>query len=146
MNENEEETKFVVKSYLKADLAHLYHPNLPIPYAMCKLRGWIRKNKELHSLLYQCGGGIFWKKNPLHYKNSIANNLFSLTAIRLYKATQNPAYLDWFKKNVDWYTQTGMINTDIYQIEDGTKDDCTPNRNAHYTYNQGVAIAVLAEM
>lgn len=33
-----------------------------------------------------CGGGIFWKKNPLHYKNSIANNLFSLTAIRLYKA------------------------------------------------------------
>ena len=35
MNENEEETKFVVKSYLKADLAHLYHPNLPIPYAMC---------------------------------------------------------------------------------------------------------------
>jgi len=42
--------------------------------------------------------------------------------------------------------RTGMINTDIYQIEDGTKDDCTPNRNAHYTYNQGVAIAVLAEM
>ena len=93
-----------------------------------------------------CGGGIFWKKNPLHYKNSIANNLFSLTAIRLYKATQNPAYLDWFKKNVDWYMRTGMINTNIYQIEDGTKDDCTPNRNAHYTYNQGVAIAVLAEM
>ena len=57
----------------------------------------------------------------------------------LYKATQNPAYLDWFKKNVDWYMRTGMINTNIYQIEDGTKDDCTPNRNAHYTYNQGVA-------
>ena len=57
MNENEEETKFVVKSYLKADLAHLYHPNLPSPYAMCKLRGWIRKNKELHSLLYQGGEG-----------------------------------------------------------------------------------------
>lgn len=93
-----------------------------------------------------CGGGIFWKKNPLHYKNSIANNLFSLTAIRLYRTTQNPAYLNWFKKNMEWYLQTGMINTDIYQIEDGTKDDCTPNRGAHYTYNQGVAIAALTEM
>ena len=93
-----------------------------------------------------CGGGIYWKKNPLHYKNSIANNLFSLTAIRLHKATGDNAYLDWFRKNVDWYTRSGMINTDIYQIEDGTKDDCTPNRDQHYTYNQGVAIAVLAEM
>ncbi|WP_455638204.1 glycoside hydrolase family 76 protein [Parabacteroides sp.] len=93
----------------------------------------------------ECGGGIFWKKNPLHYKNSIANNLFTLTAIRLYHATQQPVYLDWFKKNLDWYMQTGMINTDIYQIEDGTGKDCQPNRNSHYTYNQGVAIAVLAE-
>ncbi|MDR1203764.1 MAG: glycoside hydrolase family 76 protein [Tannerellaceae bacterium] len=93
-----------------------------------------------------CNGGIYWKKNPLHYKNSIANNLFSLTAIRLYNATKNNKYLDWFEKNVSWYMQTGMINTDIYQIEDGTNKDCLPNRNQHYTYNQGVAIAVLAEM
>lgn len=92
-----------------------------------------------------CGGGIFWKKNPLEYKNSIANNLFSLTAIRLYRTTKKQVYLDWFKKNLDWYMQTGMINTDIYQIEDGTGKDCQPNRNSHYTYNQGVAIAVLAE-
>lgn len=94
----------------------------------------------------QCGGGIFWKKNPLHYKNSIANNLFSLTAIRLYTATQDPKYLDWFQKNVDWYMRSGMINTEINQVEDGTNDACEPNRNAHYTYNQGVAIAVLTEM
>jgi len=94
----------------------------------------------------ECGGGIYWKKNPHHYKNSIANNLFSLTAIRLYKTTGKPVYLDWFEKNVDWYLQTGMINMDIYQIEDGTTQDCEPNRNQHYNYNQGVAIAVLAEM
>lgn len=94
----------------------------------------------------QCGGGIFWKKNPLHYKNSIANNLFSLTAARLYQETKKPAYLDWFKKNVAWYLQSGMINTDIDQVEDGTDNECRPNRGAHYTYNQGVAIAVLGEM
>lgn len=94
----------------------------------------------------QCGGGIFWKKNPLHYKNSIANNLFSLTAIRLYKTTQDSTYLDWFQKNVDWYMRSGMINTEINQIEDGTDENCEPNRGAHYTYNQGAAIAVLTEM
>ncbi len=93
-----------------------------------------------------CGGGIFWKKNPLHYKNSIANNLFSLTAARLYASTGKETYRDWLEKNVAWYLQTGMINHDIYQIEDGTTDNCQPNRNAHYTYNQGVAIAVLGEM
>lgn len=93
-----------------------------------------------------CGGGIFWKKNPFHYKNSIANNLFSLTAARLFASTGKATYEDWFRKNVDWYLQTGMINRDIYQVEDGTTDDCRPNRDAHYTYNQGVAIAVLGEM
>lgn len=94
----------------------------------------------------ECNGGIFWKKNPLHYKNSIANNLFSLTAIRLYKSTNDAKYLDWFEKNVAWYMQSGMINTEIYQIEDGLRKECQPNREQHYTYNQGVAIAVLTEM
>lgn len=94
----------------------------------------------------KCGGGIYWKKNPFHYKNAIANDLFSLTAIRLYQATNEQQYADWFKKNVEWFMQSGMINTNLYQIEDGTDNNCQPNRNAHYTYNQGVAIAVLAEM
>lgn len=92
------------------------------------------------------GGGIFWKKNPLHYKNSIANNLFALTSIRLYNDTGKEEYADWFKKEVNWYLQTGMYNTEINQIEDGLMEDGTPNRKRHYTYNQGVAIAVLTEM
>lgn len=57
MNEKEVEETFVIKSYLKADLAHLYHPNLPVPYAMSKLRSWIRKNKELYVRMYQGGEG-----------------------------------------------------------------------------------------
>lgn len=52
-----EEETFVVRSYLKVDLAHLYHPNLPLPYAMCKMRAWIRHNKELYSLMYSGGEG-----------------------------------------------------------------------------------------
>ncbi|WP_455585266.1 DUF4248 domain-containing protein [Bacteroides sp.] len=52
-----DEEKFVVKAYLKADLARLYNPNLPVGYAMRKLRDWIRHHKELHAQLYQGGEG-----------------------------------------------------------------------------------------
>ena len=52
-----DEEKFVIKAYLKADLARLYSPNLPAGYAMCKLRSWIRRNKELHAHMYEGGEG-----------------------------------------------------------------------------------------
>lgn len=92
-------------------------------------------------------GGIFWKKNPQVYKNSIANNLFALTAIRLYHQTQNKTYAEWFEKEVDWYLNTGLFNTENNLIEDGLDDKTgEPNRGGYYTYNQGVAIAVLTEM
>jgi predicted alpha-1,6-mannanase (GH76 family) len=91
------------------------------------------------------GGGSFWKKNPLQYKNAIANNLFGLTAARLYKETQKENYLEWLTQEIEWMSTTGMINADTYYVEDGLKDDGTPNRGQHYTYNQGVALAVLTE-
>lgn len=53
----EDEEKFVVKAYLKADLAHLYNPHLPLSYAMCKLRRWIRQNEKLYAEMYQGGEG-----------------------------------------------------------------------------------------
>ena len=49
-----DEEKFVIKAYLKADLARLYSPNLPAGYAMCKLRSC---NKELHAHMYEGGEG-----------------------------------------------------------------------------------------
>ena len=92
-------------------------------------------------------GGIYWKKNPLTYKNSIANNLFALTAIRLYQLTQKEEYAEWFEKDVNWYLKTGMYNTENDMIEDGLDGKTgEPNRGGYYTYNQGVAIAVLTEM
>ena len=48
---------FVVRSYLKSELAHRYNPHLPSVYAMRKLRGWIRNNKELYDALYSGGEG-----------------------------------------------------------------------------------------
>ena len=57
MKEEDEEEAFVVKSYFKADLAHMYLPNLPLVYAMRKFRYWIRSNKELYALIFQAGEG-----------------------------------------------------------------------------------------
>ena len=48
--EEAEEAPFVIRPYLKSELAHKYNPHLPLIYAMQKLRGWIRNNKELMTL------------------------------------------------------------------------------------------------
>lgn len=92
-----------------------------------------------------CGGGIWWKK-PQQYKNSIANNLFSLSAARLYKETGDEAYRTWFEKDLAWFLQTGIIKEDTGLVDDGLKGDCTPSDGQTHTYNQGVAMASLTEM
>ena len=91
------------------------------------------------------GGGIFWKKNPHQYKNAIANNLYSLLAARLYRLTKREAYRERFIEASDWMLQSGMINRENWQVEDGLHDDGHPNRGQYYTYNQGVALASLTE-
>lgn len=89
-----------------------------------------------------CGGGIYWRK-PNKYKNAIANNLFNLAAARLYTATRDKKYEQWFLKNSKWFLESGMIKEDGL-IYDGTRE-CTP-RGKHFTYNSGVAIAWLTEL
>ena len=97
-----------------------------------------------------CGGGVYWKK-PNHYKNAISNGLFMLTALRLHKVAPNTKIakkkpLKWGEMVWKWYRETGMINRELWVIEDGLKEDCRPNRNQHWTYNQGVAIALMCEL
>ena len=55
--EEAEEEPFVIRPYLKSELAHKYNPHLPLIYAMQKLRGWIRNNKELYDAMYSGGEG-----------------------------------------------------------------------------------------
>ena len=43
------EEPFVIRPYLKSELAHLYNPYVPLVYAMRKMREWIRNNKELYA-------------------------------------------------------------------------------------------------
>lgn len=51
------EEPFVIRPYLKSELAHLYNPYVPLVYAMRKMREWIRNNKELYDAMYSGGEG-----------------------------------------------------------------------------------------
>ena len=55
------EEPFVIRPYLKSELAHLYNPYVPLVYAMRKMREWIRNNNELYDAMYSGGEG---KKRP----------------------------------------------------------------------------------
>ena len=51
------EEPFVIRPYLKSELAHLYNPYVPLVYAMRKMREWSRNNKELYDAMYSGGEG-----------------------------------------------------------------------------------------
>lgn len=51
------EDPFIIRPYLKSEIAHLYNPHVPLAYAMRKMREWVRKNKELHEAMYSGGEG-----------------------------------------------------------------------------------------
>lgn len=50
--EEEGEARFVIRPYLKSELAHRYNPHLPLVYAMQKFRSWIKNNKQLYDEMY----------------------------------------------------------------------------------------------
>ncbi len=47
-----EQTPFVIRSYLKVDLAQMYSPHVSQRTAMNRLNAWIRRNPELSARLY----------------------------------------------------------------------------------------------
>lgn len=51
----EQEEKFIIRTYEKAELTHLYNPHMPLVSAMRKLRTWIRCNKKLAEALTEVG-------------------------------------------------------------------------------------------
>ena len=51
----EKDERFIIRTYEKAELAHLYNPNMPLVSAMRKLRAWIRRNRQLTDALTATG-------------------------------------------------------------------------------------------
>jgi predicted alpha-1,6-mannanase (GH76 family) len=92
----------------------------------------------------KCNGGIYWKKG-LPYKSAISNELFMLLGARLALRDQNKSYYqEWALKEWNWFSQTGMIN-ELPLVHDGVRENCEA-KGRHYTYNQGVILAALADL
>ena len=49
------EEPFIIRSYRKSELAHLYNPDMPLVPAMRKMRYWIQRNPELYEAMYRSG-------------------------------------------------------------------------------------------
>jgi predicted alpha-1,6-mannanase (GH76 family) len=96
-----------------------------------------------------CGGGIWWSRART-YKNAIANELFLSVAAHLANRAADPdqqaRYLYWAALEWDWFSRSGMINSDNL-INDGLNlSTCQNNGGTTWTYNQGVILGGLVEL
>lgn len=92
-------------------------------------------------------GGIWWDKNHT-YVNAIANELFLDVAAHLANraGSKSGYYLDWAKKEWDWFKSSGMINAQ-HTINDGLNiTTCQNNGGTVWSYNQGVILGGLTEL
>jgi predicted alpha-1,6-mannanase (GH76 family) len=102
-----------------------------------------------------CGGGVWWSKDLKHsaYKNAITNELFleiaASLANRVPDGTRRAEYLSWAQKEWQWFSASGMINSD-HMINDGLNATnpvaCINNKQTTWTYNQGVILGGLVEL
>ncbi len=80
-----------------------------------------------------CGDSIWWKKER-KYKNAITNELFLSVAARLHLRSPGDkgpgSYLDWAKREWNWFKNTGLINSS-HLINDGLNSSC--QNNGHTT-------------
>lgn len=95
-----------------------------------------------------CAGGIWWSKDR-NYKNAIANELFLSVAAHLATRTKDTklrsSYLDWANREWQWFSHTGMINSD-HLVNDGLNAKCANNHQTTWSYNQGVILSGLSEL
>lgn len=91
-----------------------------------------------------CGGGLWWKKDK-GYKNAITNELFLMIAARLYLRTVDERYLQWARKEMQWFFSSGLLNEQSL-VNDGLDGNCKNNGGTTWTYNQGVIIGALVDL
>ncbi|CAF9941606.1 hypothetical protein IMSHALPRED_002808 [Imshaugia aleurites] len=90
--------------------------------------------------------GLWWNKQH-SYKGAIENALFLTVAAQLAnRASNQEYYLNWARKEWDWFQQTGMINSH-YNINNGISlVTCQTDNGTVWSYNQGVILGGLLEL
>ena len=97
--EMEKDERFIIRTYEKAELAHLYNPNMPLVSAMRKLRAWIRRNRQLTDALTATGENkrdhSSWRcwANPETSLFSIKNHHIKLKQFMTQQVKQFTRYL-----------------------------------------------------
>ncbi|KAI0891013.1 glycoside hydrolase family 76 protein [Annulohypoxylon nitens] len=95
-----------------------------------------------------CGGGLIWSISALSYHNAISNELFLELTAKLHNLIPDDTkYLDRALKEWEWFSNSGMINSQSL-INDGLTEDtaCVNNNMTTWTYNQGVILGGLVEL
>jgi uncharacterized protein YyaL (SSP411 family) len=83
----------------------------------------------------QLGGGVYWVEGHKDQKPACSNGMALLVALKLYKATNDPAYLEWGKRFYNWMT-TNLSNPECVFWNDKKTADGSVNET-YWTYNSG---------
>jgi predicted alpha-1,6-mannanase (GH76 family) len=91
-------------------------------------------------------GGIWWDRKRTH-NTAIANELFLSVAAHLANRRPNKEYyVNWAKKQWDWFDRSGLINSNN-TINDGLNiKTCKNDEGIVWSYNQGVVLGALVEL
>jgi hypothetical protein len=80
------------------------------------------------------GGGVTWLEGHRDQKPACSNGTATLVALKIYKGSKNPYYLDWGKKFYNWMYDNLRDSIGVYSND--KKMNGKVNRT-FYTYNSG---------
>ena len=86
----------------------------------------------------ELGGGIYWLEGHHDQKPACSNGMALIVALKLYKATKDPYYLNWGLKFYNWM-HANLRNPDDLYYNDKKVADGTTNPT-YWTYNSGAVL------
>ena len=108
-------------------------------YLNTKDEKYIDKAKEVFDFIIsgwddKLSGGVYWLEGHFDHKPACTNGMSTLAALKLYKCTKDPKYLDWGKRFYQWMHDHLRNPKGIYYND--IKMDGKINE-VYYTYNTG---------
>lgn len=111
-------------------------------YISTKRPAYLKKAKETFTFILSgwsdnIGGGVTWLEGHNDQKPACSNGMATLSALHLYKATNDPFYLNWGKRFYTWMHDNLRDSTGVYW------NDKKPDGSINYTqwtYNSGTML------